>query len=164
MARPALNPIATTRMSSERPSTGMAILKVALRGAMDGFMAPRTATLAPVRKEGWKEVKIGCLCGFDRTGEVEIRKPGKEPIEVVHAFDQSFVMHLGGPEGFTPGSRGSVSSWPPKFKRGTGRRPQIDQFWAKVALRGAMVRFGSGILPIMTIPKVALRGAMLHMK
>ena len=39
LARPALNPISTTRMSNERPSTGMAIL-------MDGFMAP-------VRKEGW---------------------------------------------------------------------------------------------------------------
>lgn len=87
LARPALNPISTTRMSNERPSTGMAIL-------MDGFMAP-------VRKEGWKEVKIGCVCAFEPTGEVEIRKVGKEPIEVVRAFDQSFVMHLGGPEGFS---------------------------------------------------------------
>jgi hypothetical protein len=100
LARPALNPISTTRMSSDRPSTGMAIL-------MDGFMAP-------VRQEGWKEVKIGCVCAFEPTGEVEIRKSGKEPIEVVHAFDQSFVMHLGGPEGFSVKLAAEVQArrWP----------------------------------------------------
>jgi hypothetical protein len=87
LARPGLNPISTRCQSSERPNTGMAIL-------MDGFMAP-------VRQEGWKEVKIGCVCAFERTGEVQTRKPDKEPIEGVHAFDQSFAMHLGGPEGFS---------------------------------------------------------------
>lgn len=87
LARPALNPIASSDTRAERPQTGMAIL-------MDGFMAP-------VRKEGWKEVKIGCVCAFERSGEFEVRKVSREPVEGVHEFDQSFVMHLGSPEGFS---------------------------------------------------------------
>ncbi len=84
-ARPALNPMSTTPAVRRRPRTGMAIL-------MDGCMAP-------LREEGWKEVKIGCVCAFEGTGDMQSHKPGSEPMEVVHAFDQSFVMHLGGPEG-----------------------------------------------------------------
>ncbi len=86
-ARPALNPISTTNPGPERPATGMAIL-------MDGFMAP-------LRKEGWKEVKIGCVCAFEGRGEMQSRKPSSEPMEVIHAFDQSFVIHLGGPDGLS---------------------------------------------------------------
>ena len=41
------------------------------------------------------------MCGFERTGEVAVRKLGAEPDEVVHAFDQSVVMHLGSPDGFS---------------------------------------------------------------
>lgn len=86
LARPALNPIASSAVRAS-PQTGMALL-------MDGFMAP-------VRKEGWKEVKIGCICAFERSGMFEVHKLNREPVEVVHEFDQSFVMHLGSPEGFS---------------------------------------------------------------
>ena len=90
-ARPALEPLSSRRAVEERPRTGMAIL-------MDGFMVP-------LRQEGWKEAKIGCVCAFEGTGDMRVRprQPvrGSEPQEVIQAFDQSFVMHLGGPEGLS---------------------------------------------------------------
>ena len=59
--------------------------------AMDGAMVP-------VRKEGWKELKAGCVF------EIEVRptpdKTGGELLELAHAVHNSYVAHLGGPERF----------------------------------------------------------------
>ena len=49
-----------------------------------------------IRKEGWKEVKIGVVF------EIEVRptkeKKTGEMVDLAHAVDNSYVAHLGGPE------------------------------------------------------------------
>ena len=59
--------------------------------AMDGAMVP-------IRKEGWKELKTGCVF------EIEVRltpdKASGELLELAHAVRNSYVAHLGGPEAF----------------------------------------------------------------
>ena len=59
--------------------------------AMDGAMVP-------VRKEGWKELKTGCMF------EIEVRptpdKTSGELLDLAHAVRNSYVAHLGGPEAF----------------------------------------------------------------
>ncbi len=55
-------------------------------------------TMVPVRNEGWKELKTGCVF------EVELRPTPdprtKEIVELAHAVSNSYVTHLGGPEDF----------------------------------------------------------------
>lgn len=59
---------------------------------MDGCMAN-------VREEGWKEIKIGTV--FEVSANRVKRMPnGSEVAEGVHGHTQSYVLHLGGPEGF----------------------------------------------------------------
>jgi hypothetical protein len=58
---------------------------------LDGFMVN-------VRAEGWKEVKAGCVFEFEERVEPKLNKHGEE-IADVHAKAQSYVSHLGGPEG-----------------------------------------------------------------
>lgn len=59
--------------------------------AMDGAMVP-------VRKEGWKELKVGCIF------EIDVRptpdKTSGELLDLAHAVQNSYVAHLGGPEAF----------------------------------------------------------------
>jgi hypothetical protein len=59
--------------------------------AMDGAMVP-------VRKEGWKELKTGCVF------EIDVRptpdKTRGELLDLAHAVRNSYVAHLGGPEAF----------------------------------------------------------------
>jgi hypothetical protein len=59
--------------------------------AMDG-------TLIQIRKEGWKEVKVGCVFGVGRT-QARDEITGKD-IEVGCAKDNSYTSYLGGPEIF----------------------------------------------------------------
>jgi hypothetical protein len=51
-----------------------------------------------IRKEGWKELKVGCLF------EIEVRPifepETKEWLEQGHAVNNSYLAHLGGPEQF----------------------------------------------------------------
>lgn len=58
---------------------------------LDGFMVN-------VRAEGWKEVKAGCVFEFKERIEPKLTKHGEE-IADVHAKAQTYVSHLGGPEG-----------------------------------------------------------------
>jgi hypothetical protein len=59
--------------------------------AMDG-------TMLYVRKEGWKELKVGCF--FDVELASTIDPETKDWIEVGHARNTSYVSHLGGPQAF----------------------------------------------------------------
>ena len=69
---------------------------------MDGCMAH-------VRTEGWKEVKVGCVFEVVAEGKEKQNKQG-EPVAVVHAKSQSYVMHLGGPEEFGNKLLGEVTA------------------------------------------------------
>ena len=80
-----LEPIATVTEPSQDA--------VAYRGTtMDGCMVN-------ARQEGWKEVKSGCVFGVSSAGESASNKQG-ETIFVVRAKAQSYVLHLGSPDGF----------------------------------------------------------------
>lgn len=59
---------------------------------MDGCMAH-------VREEGWKEVKVGSVFELENRRKHRQNKQG-ETIPVVRAKDQTYVLHLGGPEEF----------------------------------------------------------------
>ncbi len=59
--------------------------------AMDGGMIH-------IRKEGWKEVKVGCV--FDVQEIPTLDKATGDVIEIGHAVRNSYVAHLGGPEEF----------------------------------------------------------------
>lgn len=59
---------------------------------MDGCMAH-------VREEGWKEVKVGSVFELENHRKQRQNKQG-ETIPVVRAKDQTYVLHLGGPEEF----------------------------------------------------------------
>lgn len=83
-ARPALNPLTTQKQTASDAQC--------LSISMDGFMAH-------VRGEGWKEVKIGALSEVTASGHMRLNHRG-QPIEQMHAHAHSYVMHLGGPEGF----------------------------------------------------------------
>jgi hypothetical protein len=54
--------------------------------------------MVAVRKEGWKELKTGCVF------EIEVRptpeKHSAELLDLAHAVQSSYVAHLGGPETF----------------------------------------------------------------
>lgn len=80
-SRSALQPLATMKASLE---------SAACAGiSMDGFMVH-------VEGEGWKEVKIGAV--FEAGTDKE--EPTGGAGDNVRARSQSYVMHLGGPEGF----------------------------------------------------------------
>jgi hypothetical protein len=49
-----------------------------------------------ILKEGWKELKIGCL--FDVQVRPTLNKETGERVELAHAGNNSYVAHLGGPE------------------------------------------------------------------
>jgi hypothetical protein len=83
-ARPALDPLPTLKA----PADPVACVGI----SMDGFMAH-------VRGEGWKEVKLGAVFEARARGTPEVNPHG-HPREPVHASAPSYVMHLGGPEGF----------------------------------------------------------------
>jgi len=51
-----------------------------------------------IRGEGWKELKVGDV--FDVECQVKVDERSKEPVEIGHAVHDSYVAHLGGPEGF----------------------------------------------------------------
>jgi hypothetical protein len=59
--------------------------------AMDGAMVP-------LRKEGWKELKIGCV--FEIAVRPTPDKTSGELLDLAHAVRNSYVAHLGGPEAF----------------------------------------------------------------
>ena len=78
-------PIATVTAPSQE--------RVACMGTtMDGCMVN-------VREEGWKEMKLGCVFEVSTSGASTSNKQG-ETIPVVKAEAQSYVLHLGSPEGF----------------------------------------------------------------
>lgn len=77
MARPALDPITTGKPTREDARC--------LAVTMDGCMSN-------IREEGWKEVKIGAVFEANRVSEHED--------EGIKGSAQSYVAHLGGPEGF----------------------------------------------------------------
>lgn len=84
-ARPALSPIPTMKQTSA-DATCIGI-------SMDGCMAN-------VRKEGWKEIKAGVTFEVSVRQNMLLTNRQKEPIPSVYAHNQSYVLHLGGPEGF----------------------------------------------------------------
>jgi hypothetical protein len=51
-----------------------------------------------IREEGWKELKVGCL--FDVMVYPTLDQHTRDMIELAHAVNNSYVAHLGGPEGF----------------------------------------------------------------
>ena len=57
--------------------------------AMDG-------AIIPIRDEGWKEIKIGNFFDIAVSGHKD-RQSG-EIVELAHAVNNSYVVHLGGPE------------------------------------------------------------------
>jgi hypothetical protein len=59
--------------------------------AMDGAMVH-------ILGEGWKELKVGCV--FDIEQRLVVDEQTKEPMEMGHAINNSYVAHLGGPELF----------------------------------------------------------------
>jgi len=78
-------------------STGSEVIKRESRTggwmgvAMDG-------TMINIRKEGWKELKVGCL--FDVVMLPTVDPETKDRIELGHALHTTYVSHLGGPEEF----------------------------------------------------------------
>jgi hypothetical protein len=83
-ARPALNPMT----SQKHTASNAECVSIAL----DGFMAH-------VRREGWKEVKIGTVSEVTASGQSRVNAHG-QVVEPVRAHAHSYVLHLGGPEGF----------------------------------------------------------------
>jgi hypothetical protein len=83
-ARPALEPLT----SQKETAPDAACVSI----SMDGFMAQ-------VRGEGWKEVKIGIVSEVAASGQPQINRHD-QIVEPVHSHSHSYVMHLGGPEGF----------------------------------------------------------------
>lgn len=69
----------------------------AFRDAQDRGVAMDGAMLF-VRKEGWKELKAGCI--FDIALQPEIGKENAEPEWLAHAVNTSYLGVLGGPEKF----------------------------------------------------------------
>ena len=57
--------------------------------AMDG-------AIIPIKEEGWKEIKIGNI--FDIAVSAHKDKESGQIIELAHAVDNSYVVHLGGPD------------------------------------------------------------------
>lgn len=55
-------------------------------------------TMVPVRKEGWKEVKIGGVFEIDLRPTQD--KETGERMDLAHAVHNSYVAHLGGPAAF----------------------------------------------------------------
>lgn len=51
-----------------------------------------------IRGEGWKEVKVGCVCEIEMQPTLDERTG--EEIELAHAVANSYVAYLGGPEPF----------------------------------------------------------------
>ena len=59
--------------------------------AMDGMMVH-------IRKEGWKELKVGAV--FDIEVRLGKDEHTREPMQMAHAVHNSYAAHLGGPETF----------------------------------------------------------------
>ena len=55
-------------------------------------------TMIYIRKEEWKELKVGCLFDVVQLGSVDAVT--KDRVELGHALHNSYVSHLGGPEEF----------------------------------------------------------------
>ena len=53
-------------------------------------------TMIYIRKEGWKELKVGCL--FDVVLLPTFDPVTKDQVELAHARNNTYVCHLGGPE------------------------------------------------------------------
>ena len=53
-------------------------------------------TMIHIRKEGWKELKLGCL--FDVVSVATLDSVTKDQVELGHARHNTYVSHLGGPE------------------------------------------------------------------
>lgn len=85
LARPALDSIPSMKQTSP-DATCIGI-------SMDGCMAN-------VRKEGWKEIKAGVAFEVSLRQSMPLTNRQQEPIPNVYAHHQSYVLHLGGPEGF----------------------------------------------------------------
>ena len=83
--------IATALPNREQIVPGEAKTQQRLGASLDGAMVP-------VRKEGWKEVKIGSVF------ETELRptkdKDTGELVDLAHAANPTYVAHLGGPHAF----------------------------------------------------------------
>jgi hypothetical protein len=63
--------------------------------AMDGGMLH-------IRKEGWKELKVGCL--FEVEVQPVLDPKTREVVDLAHAVNNSYTAHLGGPEVFGQGA------------------------------------------------------------
>lgn len=83
-ARPALEPKPTLKETSDTAEC------VAI--SMDGCMVN-------VRGEGWKEIKAGVISEVERSDTVSCNRH-HELVQHVHLCAHSYVLHLGGPEGF----------------------------------------------------------------
>jgi hypothetical protein len=59
--------------------------------ALDGMMIH-------IRQEGWKELKVGAI--FDLAVRLSKDAQTREPVQMAHAVNNSYVAHLGGPEIF----------------------------------------------------------------
>jgi hypothetical protein len=59
--------------------------------AMDG-------TMVHIREEGWKELKVGCV--FDIATRRQFDPHTREEVELGSATNNSYVVHLGGPDVF----------------------------------------------------------------
>lgn len=55
-------------------------------------------TMVYIRKEDWKELKVGCL--FDVLMLPSVDPQTKDRVELGHAVHNTYVSHLGGPEDF----------------------------------------------------------------
>ncbi|MDP2735837.1 MAG: hypothetical protein Q8P12_06545 [bacterium] len=82
--------------ANELPQRGVAPAPAAkspevMGAAMDGAMVH-------IRKEGWKELKVGCIFAIE--SEPVKDKETKEIVEQACALDQSYVTHLGEPAPF----------------------------------------------------------------
>ena len=84
-ARPALDSLPSMKPTHPN-ATGIGI-------SMDGCMAN-------VREEGWKEIKAGVTFEVSVHPDRPRINQQKEAIPNVYAHQQSYVLHLGGPEGF----------------------------------------------------------------
>lgn len=55
-------------------------------------------TMIHIRKEGWKELKVGCV--FEVGSRVDRDPYIKKEIQLGCAVNNKYVAHLGGPETF----------------------------------------------------------------
>lgn len=81
----------TTAAQQQPVETRQAVSEARLGAALDGV-------IVYVRKEGWKELKVGCV--FQVAPHTLHDERIDEDVEVGHAVEQTYVAHLGPPQPF----------------------------------------------------------------